>query len=515
MSELGATIELDFQRDGKPGVGTMTAKLGGETLAAESLNVLKLKQREAFVARLREGRPGIDDTATEAVRLKLLQFAGDATVPVRETSSKGSRATFDARLAGEKIPEVSEADRREAMDMLRDPELVRVVVDDIASLGVAGEKGLATTLYLVGTSRLLTRPLAAIVQGPTSSGKSYIVEALSRLFPPETVLHAQRMTPQALYHLQPGALEHRFIVAGERSRRQDDDTADATRALREMLSDGKLTKLVPEKRDGGRIETVHIEQPGPIAHVESTTLQDILDEDRNRCLVLSTDETPAQTRRIIEGIATRKAATVEGVNVEAVLRRHHAAQRMLLRCRVVIPFAPRLGDLFPKERTDARRTFGHVLAVIEAVALLHQYQRVAEPAAGVAVVATRDDYALARRLIVEPIARSLGSGVSPAAQRLAERIYETFGGGEFSTGDIAKTEGIIGDVQTIRGYVKALADVELLEQTVEARGRRPAKYRWASPRDDATRAVLPTVEEVFEDADSSARRRVNAELVVP
>ncbi len=53
------------------------------------------------------------------------------------------------------------------------------------------------------------------------------------------------MTPNSLYYLPGDSLRNRIIVAGERSRVQDDERAEATRALREMLSSGKLQKLVP------------------------------------------------------------------------------------------------------------------------------------------------------------------------------------------------------------------------------------------------------------------------------
>src|SRR5262249_43227372 len=149
----------------------------------------------------------------------------------------------------------------------------------------------------------LDRPLASILQGPSSSGKSYVIEKTASLFPSEAVIHATQMTPQALFHMAPGRLSHRFIVGGERSRIQDDEHAEGTRALREMLSAGKLSKLMPIKVEGGRIETVQIEQDGPIAHVESTTRRKVDDEDENRCLMLHTDERPEQTRRILRQLA--------------------------------------------------------------------------------------------------------------------------------------------------------------------------------------------------------------------
>src|SRR5262249_25590628 len=141
--------------------------------------------------------------------------------------------------------------------------------------------------------------LSLRLHGPSSSGKSFLAEQTSRLFPPETVIHATQMTPQALFHMPPGSLAHRFVVAGERSRIEDDETAEATRARRQMLSSGRLCKRMPMKVAGGKIETVCIEQEGPIAYVETTTLSKVFDEDENRCVSLHTDERREQTRRVI------------------------------------------------------------------------------------------------------------------------------------------------------------------------------------------------------------------------
>jgi hypothetical protein len=214
--------------------------------------------------------------------------------------------------------------RAEAEAMLTDRLLIQRIVDDITALNVAGEKELTATVYLIGVSRLLDRPLAGILQGPSSSGKSYLIRKTASLFPAETVIHATQMTPQALFHMRPGSLSHRFIVAGERSRIQDDEKAEANRALREMLSAGKLTKLMPMKVDGGVIETVLIEQDGPIAYVESTTLAKIFDEDANRCLMLHTDERPDQTKRIIRQLASAYSQQNGMRAKDKIILRHHA-----------------------------------------------------------------------------------------------------------------------------------------------------------------------------------------------
>lgn len=479
------TIILDFKPDGKTGSGTITASLGGEVLHVDRIDIRKETGRAKFIKAITNLCPGIDTEARKALYAELLQLAGQ----------EARREQKKDVLPG--APEMPAADRREALTMLRDPELLRIIVDDVARLGVAGEKTLTATVYIVGTSRLLDKPLAAIVQGLTSSGKSYVLDTVARMFPPEAVIHAHRMTPEALYHLPEGELVHKFIVAGERSRKQGDDTADVTKALREMLSSGKLTKLVPEKQGNGKIETVLIEQCGPIAYVESTTLQKIRDEDRNRCLILSSDESPTQTRRVIDSSAERAEAE-PGANgdAEEIVRRHHNGQRLLCHCKVRIPFAKRLAETFPSKRTDARRTFEQLLSVIKAVTLLNQYQRIAEPADGAVIEAGEEDYELARRLLAEPFALSLGDTVSVAARNFADRLKEYFGDKEFDSQDVTQHEGVIGDVQTIRSYLRSLASAGILYRTEEHRGRKRARYRLAPARNPTSVAGLPEYKEI-------------------
>ncbi len=483
---------------------TATARLGDEVLAVDTFNITREAARTKFAEQVCDGQSGIDVADVQA---ELRRLAADIVKVPKPKPGGGADAPDDP------LAETPSEVKGVALAMLRAPDLIQQIVDDVATLGVAGEKKLAATLYLVGTSRLLVKPLASIVQGLTSSGKSFTIDIVALLFPPESVIRAHKMTPEALVHMPDGALVHMFVVGGERSRKQDDESADATRALREMLSDGRLTKLIAMKRGQG-IETVQIDQPGPIAYVESTTLQDILDEDRNRCLVLATDETPAQTQRIIQQLAQRKVSPASNTETSNIVEKHRAAQRMLFQCHVVIPYARRLGDQFPYERTDARRAFGHVLAMIEAVTLLHQYQRTADPADGAVIVATPDDYILARRLLAGPFAQSMGDGLSDAARRFGERLRERFQGVEFDTNDAARLEKIIGDIQTIRQYVRALATAGRLEQTEPHKGSKPAKYKLNTRTpDDATVAGLPDRSVVFDGDGSSPRHRVDSQTL--
>jgi hypothetical protein len=383
--------------------------------------------------------------------------------------------------------------RSEAEALLKDPRLLAWVVEGIEAVGVAGEKELGATLYHLGTSRKLPRPLAGLVKGPSSSGKSYLIETVAGLFPPEGIIRATQMTPQALFHMPPGALRHRWIVAGERSRKQDDDTAEATRALREMISSGRLSKLMPVKL-GHELQTQLIEQEGPIAFVESTTLEQVFEEDENRLVQLYTDERPEQTRLVIRRLAAASAGQAAPADVERVVQTHHALQRLLRRRPVVIPYAERLGELIPDTRVEARRAFPHLLTMIQASALLHQYQRAQDPAGR--VIADRDDYRVAARLLHGAMRRLLGGGVGEPAQRFYQRPEGWFGREAFTTKKAKDREktGRTG----VYAWLQELHRAGAIEQVEAPRGPKPATWKLGEGGIDAlNRSVLPSEGEVF------------------
>ena len=70
MSEHNG-LTLDYVPCGRNGQATLTARLNGEPVALETLNLTKGKDRAAFVAKVCDGRPGIDAKAVEAELLRL------------------------------------------------------------------------------------------------------------------------------------------------------------------------------------------------------------------------------------------------------------------------------------------------------------------------------------------------------------------------------------------------------------------------------------------------------------
>lgn len=485
MSDAPELI-FEFARNGKAASTTITAKIGDDILHCDKLDIAKAKQRGEFVDSICEGRPGIKRADVD--RALLAHAAAEASRQGKKDDAPGQP---DREELLEKMPEHV---RTEAWAMLESPDLLKQVVDDIAALGVAGEKELTATVYLIGVSRLLPRPLAGIVQAPSSTGKSYTVGKVADLFPPEAVIHATSLTPQALFYMEPGSLSHRWIVAGERSRLENDETAEATRALREMIGSGRLTKLIPMKVEG-RMLTQTIDQPGPIAYVETTTLTKIFDEDANRCLLLSADERTTQTNAVVNRLAAGFGGA-EGINVDAIVQRHHAVQRTLERRPVVVPFAQQVAERFPTDRVEARRGFPHFMALVQASALLHQFQRKVDGDGR--IVASADDYRVARHLARGPLGRLLGGCIAPAAIRYHDRL----GGWASGVDSFTTTEAVKRDRasdRAIRGWLHELAGVGAVDQLTEGKGSKPATWKFVGvdrAELEAGDSGLPTVEEI-------------------
>jgi hypothetical protein len=482
MEQDRDSLRLEYERLGDK--LKVTARWGSEPIFTDTLNPASALRRNQFTKAVKQKLPAVDCASLDHELLRIADAIKGKPAPAGAAACQETGAELLAKMP--------EGMRAEAEAMLSDPLLIQRIVDDVAALNVAGEKELTATVYLIGVSRLLDRPLAGIVQGPTSSGKSYLIEKTASLFPAETVIHATQMTPQALFHMRPGSLSHRFIVAGERSRIQDDEKAEASRALREMLSAGKLTKLMPMKVEGGVIETVLIEQDGPIAYMESTTLAKIFDEDANRCLMLHTDERPDQTKRIIRQLASAYSQQNGMGTKNEIILRHHALQRMLRPLDVLIPFAGQLAELIPSDRVEVRRAFAHLLNMIQAVSLLHQRQRERVPNG--LLVATDVDYQIARHLLLKPMTRLIGGGTSDPARRFHERLRE-WTSNEFTTTEARRREK--SSKSAVSGWLAELHEAGRIELVEAGRGRTPATWRLSGPADLAEDRQLPTVQEVF------------------
>ena len=420
---------------------SLSISINGTSIMTDQVDLGKEAKRIQFIDSLIAKHSGLV-SKKDNIRQQLLQIANELIATDEPEDGMQSIETpleQSEKALAETDPELTEV----ALNFLKKPELVELILKHIELMGVVNERPLALALYLIFTSRLLANPLAGCVVGTSSSGKSYAVKMVARLFPDEAVLQAHRITPAALQYLPKGSLVHRAVITGERNRKIDDEQAEATRALREMISDGVLRTAVTSKDANGRLETQHVIQPGPIAYVESTTLGsgEIFDEDRTRFLFLCVDESEPQSKAVLHRLAADAMAPQQNEDIESLIALHHTVQRLLTVHDVIIPFAADLITAIPCRRPESRRAFGHLLNLIKASAILHQYQRKTDVSG--LIVADVVDYDIVRTFLSDAIGRGLGVVLSAGAEGLIEIIEDTYKLGDtFTAADLKELTGL-------------------------------------------------------------------------
>ena len=352
-------------------------------------------------------------------------------------------------------PVVSEAERVEALALLRCRDLLDQAARDIDALGYVGEEVNKRLLYLVAVSRKLEDPLSAIVLSQSGAGKSGLTEVIERLCPPEDVVLLTRLTPQSLYYTEPGFLDRKLVIVEERY-----GSIEADYSIRVLQSRKKLIAAAPVKDpQTGNMRTKVFTVEARAAFIEATTASSVNHENATRCFELMMDETEAQTRRIHE--RQRLLRTGRGVELRkeaaAITRRHWNAQRLLEPLPVVIPFADRLS--FPSSWMRTRRDHARFLNLIEVSAFLHQHQR--ERTAESAIVASLADYEVAYGLAGEVLRETLCDLKRPLREAL-QRIQELAVKGEGSVTRREVREALAVPDSTVRRWLADLVELEYL-----------------------------------------------------
>jgi DNA primase len=319
---------------------------------------------------------------------------------------------------------IDESARAAAMALLSAPDLIERIVADFGRCGIVGEGHNALVGYLSAISRKLDRPLALLIQSTSAAGKSSLLDAILRFVPQEDRIVYSAMTGQSLYYMGAIDLKHKLLAIAE-----EEGAHRASYALKLLQSEGELT-IASTSKDAttGKLETQEYRVEGPVMIALTTTAAEIDEELLNRCLVLTINETRAQTQAI--HAAQRERRTLAGLHAraerEALLKLHQDAQRLIEPLAVVNPYAHRL--TFLDDRTRTRRDHEKYLTLIDVIALLHQHQR---PIQSVQhgdrqvryVEVTLDDIALANALAHEVLGRTLDE-LPPQTRRLLGLIVE-------------------------------------------------------------------------------------------
>jgi hypothetical protein len=353
---------------------------------------------------------------------------------------------------------------------------------DLLRLGVVGEARLAKLLYLALTSRLLDRPVSIAVKGPSSGGKSFIVQSVLRFFPPEAY-HALTALSEKALAFSSESLRHRHLVIYEAAGMAGDF---ATYLIRSLLSEGRLRyETVTKTADG--LASIVIEQEGPTGLIVTTTALGLHPENETRMLSATVTDTKEQTAAIIRALAASSDQIAD-------LSDWQAFQTWLatLPAVVTIPYRKALAELVPPVAVRLRRDFGSVLMLIKAYALLHQATR-RKDAKG-RIIAEVGDYAAVRDLVADLVAQGVETSIKPETREVVTAVGELIAAGHRTVMQSQIAAALHLDPSAISRRISEAIRSRLLRNLEHRRGR-PAQLVLGDPMPEELE-ILPPPEQL-------------------
>ena len=266
---------------------------------------------------------------------------------------------------------MSESLEREAMVLLKNPNIIETIHEWLGDIGIVGEDFNRICLFLFFLSRKLDKPTNAICYGQSSSGKSELVKKVLSTVPEEDVLQFTSMSGHALDYRDD--LIGKVVFIAEMDGVQSDEIEYAVRIA---MSEGKLIRGYTIKdEDTGEMKNVEKVTEVRSCFVMTTTRSSSHNENATRMWNLYIDESIKQTQRVLEYIKNSQSREYRR---DEPKRQHKidvlkAAQRLLRPIEIEVPYAHLLE--FPDNTTRTRRDLSRFISFVKVVAFLRQFQK--------------------------------------------------------------------------------------------------------------------------------------------
>ncbi|MFN5648195.1 MAG: toprim domain-containing protein, partial [Sphingobacteriales bacterium] len=234
----------------------------------------------------------------------------------------------------ETIREMSAAERQAALKELQHPNLLQRTAQLLEQCGIVGEQQNSMISYLIYCTRKQPIPLHVMFLGSSGSGKTYLQERISELMPPEDRIEITQITDNALYYFKQEELKHKLILIEDL-----DGAMTVFYPLRELQTKRRISKTVTLKDSKGNLKTITLTVEGPVCVSGCTTKEKIYEDNANRCILLYTDMSKDQDKRINQYQTKLSAGEINHEREQQYQRLFQNMQRMLKPITIINPYA--------------------------------------------------------------------------------------------------------------------------------------------------------------------------------
>ena len=373
----------------------------------------------------------------------------------------------------------TEEEKAVTIELLRSPDLIKQFLDVCHTRYVGRDKTL-TLVKLATITRHFKKGLSLVLSGPSSVGKSALIETVLKTVDPKAVENFTRTSAQYLLY-RDEELAHKIVTYYELQ-----GVGKTAEIVRSALSEGELVLGTVMKDASGSLKSAKIEKDTRGLVILSTHTGYKLDHELST-RVLSQEIT--HNEDLARLVYNMKAVHMEDPEVDP-LKVWRVADSLIESNEVEIPYIQTLATLFPTNQERFMRDFDKVVSLIKASALLHQYQREQTPNGK--VLANEADYELVYSL-ADTFTQSVLSVSEPVLNFLAAAQ------GKPGITKDGLCEELHVSIRTLDRYIGQASRAGYIE--IEGRGKNVKITVLDIPQ---RQSVLPAPAEVFaEDADGA------------
>lgn len=300
---------------------------------------------------------------------------------------------------------------KEVQHLACNPGILTKVSRELVNLGLVRERRGGCIIYLALVSTLLDQIISVAVKGPSSSGKSNLVDTVVKLFPDRAYYKLTAMSEKALVYMGDKVpLDHRMLIVAELYGIQSDFISYVLRSLQtEGYLDYQTNQVIKNK-----VEPITIHIKGPTGLITTMTKIHGHPENETRHLTYTMDDSPAHIHEVLKSLGR--------IEYPVDLTQWHNLYHWLAsgERRVTVPYSQTLGSMIVPNASRQLRDMKHVLRLIQANTLLNRHMRDRNIAGQ--IIATMADYSVVYNLVNGMLSDAIDLTVSDSVREVVEAV---------------------------------------------------------------------------------------------
>ncbi|TRX21965.1 hypothetical protein FNW25_15145 [Flavobacterium franklandianum] len=360
-------------------------------------------------------------------------------------------------------PKPKQPNLENTIDILKQDSLLQEINKLIEQSGIVGEANSRLLLFIIASSYKTKSPLHAIVQGSSGSGKTHLISKIADLTPQEDVLRFTRITESSLYNWGEYDLVNKLLIIED----LDGLKEEALFAMRELISNQRLSSSVSIKDKKGNIKSVKKEVKGVFSSLSATTKGDLYEDNMSRSFLLAVDESQDQTDKIISYQNKRIAGEINETQQEKAKEQLQKILRALKVEEVQNPYATQIQ--LPENVHKKRRLNEMFQSIIKQITIINQYQRRTQ---NNKLVTEIEDIENAVEILFESIILKIDE-LDGSLRQFFEKLKKKFKTDDFTRFEAMETTGF--KKTQLQHYINQLVQLEYIKQF--GHGNKGYKYK--------------------------------------